>query len=118
MTAADLRFDADRGSAAYGTVGVHGLPAAALERLIAIDLDLAAGREVLSVRTAAAGEGLPFILGERSVVGGTLRFKPRFPFRAGLDYRARFDGAIFDRLTGAEPGTTLDLAVRCGILHT
>lgn len=59
------------------------------------------------MRTAvAAAEGLPGVLGARRLEGGVLRFTPRFAFRAGLGYRARFDGAACDRLTGAAAGTT------------
>ena len=87
-------------------MAVHGLPASALARLAALGLDGAAGREVLWVRTAAAGKLDPAVLGRRSVAEGALWFMPRLPFRPGLDYRARFDGGAFDRLTGAAPGTT------------
>jgi hypothetical protein len=41
-----------------------------------------------------------------------LRFRPRFPFRPGLGYRARFDGAVFDRLSGTATGATPDLELR------
>lgn len=105
----ELRFEYEPGVAAAGTVGVHGLPPSALDRLAAADLDGGAARKVLSVSTLAAGDGMPAILGERHVVGGVLRFTPRFPFRSGLGYRARFDGAAFDRLTGAAGGTTPEL---------
>lgn len=93
-------------------VAVHGLPAAALARLTAAELDAAAGRQLLSVHTAAATAGRPAVLGERRVSGGVLRFRPRLAFRAGLAYRARLDGGLFDRLTGAAPGTTPSLELR------
>ena len=92
---------------------MFGLPAVALQRLGPLDLDGAAGREILSVQTSAAmAEGLPQVLGTRRVEGGVLRFTPRFPFRAGLGYRARFDGAAFDRLTGLGDGTTPAVELR------
>ncbi len=107
---ADLRFEEEPGTSTWGTLGVHGLPAPALARLAAMDdLDGAAGRELLSVHTAAAAAELPAVLGRWRVAGTILRFAPRFPFRSGLGYRARFDGAAFDRLTGAAAGTTADL---------
>ena len=93
-------------------MAVHGLPAPALARLAAAESAAAAGRQVLSVRTVAAGEDLPPILGRWQVAGGVVRFVPRLPFRAGLAYRARFDGAAFDRLTGGAAGTTPDLELR------
>jgi hypothetical protein len=109
---AELHFEDDRASPSYGTVGVHGLPVSALARLAALDLNAADRRALLSVRTAAAGEELPSILGERRIVGGALRFVPRFPFRSGLGYRARFDDEAFDRLTAAPAGTTPTLELR------
>ena len=110
--AAELRFEEDHSSPDYGTLGVHGLPTAALDRLAALDLGAAGGRELLAVRTVAAGEELPSVLGARRVAGGVLRFRPRFPFRPGMGYRARFDGDAFDRLTGVQPGTTPTLELR------
>ena len=91
---------------------VLGLPPAALARLDGARLAGPDGQALLVVRTAAAGDDLPAVLGARRVAGGALRFVPRLPFRPGLAYRARFDGAVFDRLTGSPAGTTADLQVR------
>ncbi len=107
---AELRFAADPGGPWFGTVGVHGLPAPVLERLNASAP--AAAARVLAVRTAAAGAEDPAVLGRWWVEDGVLRFEPRFPFRAGLAYRAELDGAALDELNGRPPGTTPSLALR------
>lgn len=108
---AELRFEDRPGAPGAGAVAVHGLPAPALARLAALDLS-EAGAGVLAVRTVTAGEGLPPILGRWWVAAGALLFEPRIAFRAGLAYRARFDGGAFDRLTGGAAGSTPDLELR------
>lgn len=105
-----LRLVDDPGSPDFGSVVVGGLPEAAVGTLAGLGLDRAGWEALLSVRTAAAAaDGLPAVLGSHTAAGGAIRFRPRFPFRAGLAYHCRFDGRLFDVLTGAAFSATPDL---------
>ncbi len=46
----------------------------------------------------------PSVLGSYVIERGGIRFRPRFPFVAGMSYHGEFDGEAFDRLAGE--GTT------------
>ena len=73
-------------------VEVAGLPATSLAALREMPLDNAAWQRVFALRVATAVvASTPPMLGEYMVVDECLVFKPRFPLRPGLTYRATFD---------------------------
>jgi len=84
------------------------LPPAAIARLAT--LPSGALEEILSVRVAgtAAGTGaLPAVLGSIEVADAAIRFRPLVSFTAGMEYRARFDGAAI----GVQPVLALDFTM-------
>ncbi len=86
-----------------GELTVCGLAA---DRLAALDEKRYA--EVLAVRTvdptqaAMSIESLPTLWGRFAAAGGCLSFRPRHQPASGMEIDARFDGPLFDRLTGAQ----------------
>jgi hypothetical protein len=75
-------------------VEVAGLPAASLVAIRDVAIDQAAWDRIFPLRVAtAARRPAPPVLGSYAVVDDRLIFKPRFPFKPGLTYRAVFDPA-------------------------
>ncbi len=73
-----LAFVSDPGSEHFGTVVLKGAPAPQ------------DWPNVFTVRVESAGPDAPPVLGDYQVEGDSVRFRPRFAFRAGLTYSARF----------------------------
>jgi hypothetical protein len=71
-----LRFESDPASEHFGTVLATG-----------------GSSEDFSVRVADADPDAPSVAGTYTRENGGVRFRPRFPFAAGLSYRARFEDA-------------------------
>src|SRR5687768_16167627 len=71
---------------------VSGVDAGALDSFDEIKQEQREG--VLRVWVAEAQEGMPPLLGDVTRRGGTLVFTPRYPFRPGVKYRARFDPGL------------------------
>jgi hypothetical protein len=94
----------------FGAVEVEGLDRSALDQLRRRRLDESSWKQLFPVFTAAsleAAAGLPPVLGRYEIGERTIRFVPRFPFAAGLDYTARFDGARFDESIGVAAHTPI-----------
>ena len=75
------------------TVDVVGLPAADLAALRAAALTAGQWRALLRVTVAGGAveaAGRPAVLGDYAVVGGALRFTPRYPFDPGRRYHVAF----------------------------
>ena len=100
---AAIHFDRDSGA-----VEVEGLDRAGVAKLARAGLSAADWGALLAVypgREATPGDHLPPMLGRYGVERGRVRFTPRFPLVAGLDYTARFDAALFKaRFGGGGPG--------------
>lgn len=79
-TAPEVRLEKD------GTFTARGLPAATLARLAKLRPGADGWAEALSVHTGSTSN--PAMLGDYSVEKGVLKFKPRFPARAGVRYLA------------------------------
>lgn len=111
-TGAEIRFSRNPRYPDFGTVSVVGLPPKALSMLSRASLDEALWISLFPVTT---GEILPAdgthpgVLGTWSVESEGIRFTPRFALATGIQYTARFDGALFDALTGHEGAPTPDL---------
>ena len=89
-----------------GTVEVVGLDEAELNRLKGLDHSAEVWNRILSIRLARSPDQPEAIsiIGRYQVVGGALRFTPRFPFVAGSRYVARFDREQLDtKLVGIKP---------------
>ncbi|MGH9867968.1 MAG: Ig-like domain-containing protein [Candidatus Polarisedimenticolia bacterium] len=95
-------FQADPGLPAFGTVVIRGLRPDALAALREMPLDEDTWSALFPVHTAwsPAGNVHPPIAGRWTVEPEAIRFTPRFPLATGIEYTARFDGALFERLTG------------------
>ena len=66
--------------------------------------------DILWVEVAAASQDVPVkVHGSVSVEGGTLSFRPSFPFERGVAYRARFDGEAFGERFGKVPPASVDV---------
>ncbi|MEM7050258.1 MAG: hypothetical protein AAF604_11400 [Acidobacteriota bacterium] len=105
LVAQEVEFSAPPGEPDLVSVTVRGLPAESLETLSAADLERADWSTILSVvaladADAVAGD-LPPLLGTWRVTATGLEFRPRFPPAPGMTLWARFDGAAFDRASGA-----------------
>jgi hypothetical protein len=89
-----LRWVTDPADPSRAVVEVTGLPPGLTAALTRPTNPPAEWSNVLAVYvesdTARAGGPLPSMLGTYSVKEGTLRFEPRFPLIAGLNYRAEF----------------------------
>ncbi len=83
-----------------GSLVVTGLPRAAVARLVEAGLGVEKWERLLSLRTNLAWPDGPAVLGRYRTDGSTVRFTPRFPLVAGLGYHGRFDGEVFDALSG------------------
>ena len=71
-----------------------GLPAGALAALAEGRPDAREWAKFLALRVAGSDDGkAPPVLGAYRVADGVVRFAPRFPLRAGVEYRAAFDPA-------------------------
>ncbi len=95
------------GDASFGTVAVTGLSEKELSKLGTMQLERSSWVELFAVHTSNSKlERLdqPSVLGSYVIEGGGIRFRPRFPFVAGMTYHGQFDGDAFDRLAGV--GTT------------
>jgi len=91
-----------------GSVTVEGLSAATLRALEALDLTTKGWKRLFALYTAPsleAAAGLPPLLGSYVIDAGAVRFTPRFPFRTGLDYTARYDGNALALLLAAGSAT-------------
>lgn len=93
-------------------VEVSGLDGSRLRQLVSAELASSDWASLLSVVAQDPERRLldpPQLLGRWSVEDGELRFVPRFPPSPGLELEARFDGVVFDRLSGGPtlPGPTL-----------
>lgn len=77
--AAALAFVSDPENEHFGTVLLSGAPARRV------------WPTVFTVRVEGAGADAPPVLGDYLVEGDSVRFRPRFPFTAGLTYRGRFE---------------------------
>ena len=113
-TGARIVYQGDPGSPGFGTILITGLDARALESLSELTPGEPAWEWLFSVRTGGelpSGGIPPAVLGSWSVEEKGIRFTPRFPLASGLPCTARFDGPLFDALTGhAAAGTpVLDL---------
>ncbi|MCP4204103.1 MAG: Ig-like domain-containing protein [bacterium] len=108
--APSLRFEAVEGNPGSGSLVVTGLPLAELNRLDEASLTVDQWERLLSLRTDPAWPDGPAVLGLYRLDDSRLRFTPRFPLVAGLEYHARFDGGVFDILSGqAGRGTASEL---------
>ncbi len=109
-----IQFQGDPGSPEFGTLLVSGLDRRALVILRESSPDAALWSRLFPVFTGEslpAAEAQPPILGDWSIEADVIRFTPRYPLATGLRFFARFDGTLFDELTGStEAGTpVLDL---------
>jgi hypothetical protein len=111
----EVRFHDSPQDRWFGTVAVTGLPSAGLEQLGGLGYD--DWSRLFPVHILGTGiepEELPPILGGYEVEDGSVRFRPRFPFAAGMNYRARFDGPGFDgwlREGGSTPRLELEFTM-------
>jgi hypothetical protein len=91
-----IRLNPVFGDITRASFDVTGLPAAALEQLLAVDRTQEEWNALLAVTVNEDGGVLadaqrPPIVGKYAVQGGVVRFVPRFPLERGLRYQARFD---------------------------
>ncbi len=93
-----IRFDQSN----RGTIEVAGLDPDGLGKLRQSGLSSSEWANLFAVYPeSAAGTDSPAMLGMYGVEGGAVRFTPRFPLVAGLNYAARFDIALFHLRFGA-----------------
>ena len=88
------------GDDTFGTVTVTGLPENELSKLEAMQLERSSWIEFFSVHTSNSKlerSEQPAVLGSYAIERGGIRFRPRFPFVAGMSYQGQFDGSAFDR---------------------
>src|SRR5215207_1628990 len=99
-------------------VEVRGLGRAAAQALAPLAPNDTAWRRLVTVYVEGAGSdsasgsgatSMPPVIGRYAASDGRIRFKPRFPFAAGVAYRVEVDTAALARVTGipggVEPGT-------------
>ena len=111
-------FHDSSGDDAFGTVAVTGLPEKELSKLETMKLESSSWVELFSVHTSNSKlerADQPSVLGSYFIERGGIRFRPRFPFVAGMSYHSQFDGDAFDRLAGGgttkTPSTVLDFTM-------
>ena len=107
ISAVAIVFHESPGDGGFGTVAVTGLPEKELSQLETMKLERSSWVQLFSVHTSNSklerGDQ-PAVLGSYVIERGGIRFRPRFPFVAGMSYHGEFDGEAFDRLAGE--GTT------------
>ncbi len=107
-------FHDSTGSEHFGTVVVIGLSKEALSTFNRLSPGHPQWVELFPIytgKTNLEGDDQPAVLGRYAIEGASIRFTPRFPFVAGLSYRSRFDGGVFDELSGHRLGTpTVELS--------
>ena len=88
-------------------VELVGLPPSVLRTVrsrAANDTEWAKALRVVVEQTSVS-DWPPAVIGRYSVHSDRIRFDPRFPFAAGVQYRVEFDGRALDALAGVTTGT-------------
>lgn len=98
-----IRLASDPESELFGTVSLVGLRRDALARFgeeTLVGWQWASLFPVYTGGLPAPNETPQTVVGDYTVEAEAIRFRPRFPFSAGMTYGTTFDGPLFDGLSG------------------